>query len=88
MKKLRGYTQEELEDILEEARQNLWDAINNLEIYVRATGDVNAQTYLVDQLRTHLEEGGMGSQNLTIETLEERLDEYFQDENKEEDEDE
>lgn len=65
-------TQYKLE-LLQDAQDKLWEVIELLDEACK--DDANAQAYLVDQLRVHVdrEHGGLLSDALTIETLIDRI---------------
>lgn len=66
---------DDLKDMLYEAQEHLYKAIRLVESYVNATGDRNAEAYLLDHLRIFAGRGhGYLSRDLNIDDLIERLD--------------
>ena len=67
---------EELKDMLYEAQDHLYNAIELLNIYVQETDDQNAKTYLVDHLKIMTSSNhGFLSQDVNIDDLINRIDE-------------
>ena len=67
---------QELKDNLLDAQEHLFEAIELLEGYVKATDDQNAKAYLVDHLKIIASNGhGFLSSDLNIDKLIERVDE-------------
>lgn len=78
---LKTHDIDDLRDTLEEAQEKLHEVIRLLEIYVRETGDRNAEAYLVNQLKVHVGRGHeFLSRGLNIDNLIDRLDETGEDE--------
>ena len=66
---------DELRDALADAQDLLNQAIRHIETYVNATGDSNAEAYLLDHLRIFAgREHGYLSRDLNLDDLIERLD--------------
>jgi len=64
----------ELLDLLEDAQQKLFEVIQDLETYVRETGDRNAKAYLVDHLKIAAsDDHGFLGRDLNIDQLKERV---------------
>lgn len=69
-------TTDDLKDLLYEAQEHLTEAISLLETYVHQTGDLNAETYLLDHLKIFAGRGhGFLSDDLNIDDLVAQLDE-------------
>ncbi len=68
----------ELLDLLEDAQEKLFEAIELLNWYVKETGDSNAKAYLVDHLEIMASrEHSFTSRDVNIDDLKDRL---FEDE--------
>lgn len=80
MRNVTKHQREEAKACLEDAKTALWIAIDQISQYVRITGDSHAEAYVEQQLRTHVEGGGMVSHNTTIEDLMEQIDGEDEDE--------
>lgn len=77
---LKIHDTDDLRDTLEEAQEKLYEAIRLLEIYVRETGDRNAEAYIVDHLKIIAGRGhGFLSSDLNIDDIIEHLDEIQED---------
>ena len=74
-------TTDDLKDLIYEAQDHLNEAISLLETYVRATGDSNAEAYLLDHLKIFAGRNhGFLSSDLNIDDIIEHLDEIQEDE--------
>jgi hypothetical protein len=69
------YTYDNLHDLLYDAQANLFEAIDRIEAYVRATNDIEADNYLLAQLKILASrQHSYLSSDLNIDDLLERLD--------------
>lgn len=79
---------EELKDLLIDAQEKLFEAIEMLEDYVRETGDRNANAHLVDHLKVMAsDDHEFLSRDLSIDKLIERIDEDEMDDEEDYEED-
>lgn len=74
-------SKDELKDMVYEAQEKLFEAIENLEAYVRETGDRNAEAYIVDHLKIMASYGhGFLSRDINLDDLIRRIDGNEEDE--------
>lgn len=74
-------TKDDLKNMVYEAQEKLFEAIENLEAYVRETGDRNAEAYIVDHLKIIASSGhGFLSRDITLDDLIRRIDGNEEDE--------
>lgn len=74
-------TKDDLKNMVYEAQEKLFEAIENLEAYVRETDDRNAEAYIVDHLKIIASSGhGFLSRDITLDDLIRRIDGKEEDE--------